>query len=249
MTITSLIITDLTRMSNDRVCIAGVTSDYRTIRPEFNHSVITEEWLYDQAGNIVIKPFARVRLDLLKHSPEPPHTEDWLIRSDFKQSEGFLDVNDRKALLQKILDPNVAEIFGAEIHHDSGYYINENEGNRSLGTVKVASITKVMYRCYNGKWDYRIKFIDRAGGCYRLGVTDLAFQVYLDYLRETQGIDCDSIGYRLEKQLQNGDVFLRIGLARPTWSKRPHCCFLQINGVYSFPDYLGGKCFADFLPN
>jgi hypothetical protein len=26
----------------------------------------------------------------------------------------------------------------------------------------------------------------------------------------------------------------------------PDRCYLQVNGVYSDPDYLGGRCFADF---
>lgn len=60
MTLVSMIITDLTRMSGKRVCIAGVTGDKRTIRPQFEHGEITEDWLFDQAGNIVIRPFARV---------------------------------------------------------------------------------------------------------------------------------------------------------------------------------------------
>ncbi|MGI6627904.1 MAG: hypothetical protein ACOX4K_06115 [Bacillota bacterium] len=40
-------------------------------------------------------------------------------------------------------------------------------------------------------------------------------------------------------------VFFRIGLARG-WSRYPDRCYLQITGVYTFPDYLDGKCFADF---
>jgi len=34
-----------------------------------------------------------------------------------------------------------------------------------------------------------------------------------------------------------------IGLTRPYegW------CWLQVNGVYIFPDYLEGRCFADFV--
>jgi len=249
MTLTTLTITDLTRMSGNRVCIAGVTNDYRTIRPEFEHSVITEDWLFDQAGNIVIRPFARVRLDLLKNCPQPPHTEDWLVRPDVKLSEGLLSLDERKELLQRIVDPNVAAIFGVEIQHEPGYFMRENEGSRSLGTVKVARLDDVTHHCYDGKWDYRISFTDRAGENYRLSVTDLAFRVYVDYLRETQGVDCDQIGYLLERQFQKSTVFLRIGLARPTWAKHPHCCFLQINGIYSFPDYLEGRCFADFRSN
>ncbi len=246
MVLTTVIITDLTRMKGNRVCIAGITDDYRTIRPEFDRGVITEDWLFDHTGKIVIRPFARVQLDLLKSCPAPPHTEDWLVRPDIKHNGGLLTWNERKTLLQKILDPSVAAIFGAEIHREPGCFIRENEGTRSLGTVKVKYLEDVTHRCYDGKWDYRISFYDQAGVCYRLGVTDLAFRAFVNHLRETQGLECAEIGPMLERKFRRSDVFLRIGLARPTWEKYPHCCFLQINGVYTFPDYLQGKCFADF---
>lgn len=48
-----------------------------------------------------------------------------------------------------------------------------------------------------------------------------------------------------EKQTSS-QVYLRIGLARG-WKKYPDRCFLQITGVYTFPDYLDGKIFADFI--
>jgi hypothetical protein len=46
-------------------------------------------------------------------------------------------------------------------------------------------------------------------------------------------------------------VYLRIGLARhwhPDHEQPKNRCYLQITGVYTFPDYLGGRCFADFPP-
>ena len=42
------------------------------------------------------------------------------------------------------------------------------------------------------------------------------------------------------------DVFLRLGLTRP-WEEHPDRCLLQVNGVYTFPDYLDGRCFANFI--
>ena len=42
------------------------------------------------------------------------------------------------------------------------------------------------------------------------------------------------------------EVFLRLGLTRP-WEEHPDRCQLQVNGVYTFPDYLDGRCFADFI--
>ncbi len=246
MSSVSLIITDLTRMKGDRVCIAGVADDGQTIRPKFAYDMITEEWLFDPAGKVIIQPFARVRMELLKHDPHPPHTEDWLVQPDVKISEGLLGLAERQDFLQRILDPNVAAIFGAEIYHEKGYFMHEGEGNRSLGTVRVSGLEDVSHRCYDGKWDYRISFTDCAGYPYRLRVTDLAFRYYVDHLREVQGVECDQIGIRLEHQLQNSTVYLRIGLARG-WGEHPDRCYLQINGVYSFPDYLGEHCFADFV--
>ena len=32
------------------------------------------------------------------------------------------------------------------------------------------------------------------------------------------------------------------------WQKFPERCYLQITGVYTFPDYLEGKIFTDFAP-
>lgn len=41
-------------------------------------------------------------------------------------------------------------------------------------------------------------------------------------------------------------VYLRVGLARGWGGEAERRCHLQINGVYTFPDYLGGRCCADF---
>jgi hypothetical protein len=40
-------------------------------------------------------------------------------------------------------------------------------------------------------------------------------------------------------------TFLRIGLARH-WDKFPDRCYLQVTGIYTFPDYLRGRNFTDF---
>jgi hypothetical protein len=39
----------------------------------------------------------------------------------------------------------------------------------------------------------------------------------------------------------------KIGLARG-WDEHPARCYLQITGVYTFPDFLKSKTFADFVP-
>jgi len=126
----TLTITDLTRMSGDRVCIAGITPSGHNLRPEFEYDGIQESWLVDN-NQAIIKPFAKVQLDLLRHRPHPPHTEDWIVSPEHKYYQGLLQEAERLKLLQKIVDPNVPAIFGAEIHREPGYYI-ERKRRRSL---------------------------------------------------------------------------------------------------------------------
>jgi hypothetical protein len=45
---------------------------------------------------------------------------------------------------------------------------------------------------------------------------------------------------------QETTTLLRIGLAR-LWEKFPDRCYLQITGIYTFPDYLRGRTFTDFV--
>ena len=89
-------------------------------------------------------------------------------------------------------------------------------------------------------------FDDAAGSRYNLAVTDLAFRFYLDHLRDREDLSPAQGISRLTASIRaSDDVFLRIGLTRG-FSDRPDRCHLQVTGVYTFPDYLDGKCFADF---
>lgn len=244
--LTPLIITDVTRMGGTRVCIAGITEDGRSIRPTLPFPGVQEDWLYEN-GQCVIRPFARVTFDLLEHQPQPPHTEDWGMNPAIKRFDGMMNYQERRELLQQNVFPSVEAIFGAEIHHDFGFYTLENEGNRSLGTIQPASVLFVRYSPDDhGNYNYRITFRDQIGHEYNLAVTDLSFRNYVDNLREIEDLSCGKIGITLQNIFNNRTTFLRIGLTRPTWEAHPHCCSLQITGVFTFPDYLEGRCFADF---
>ena len=240
-------ITDLTRMQGDHICVAGYLRDDTCIRPLFRWAPLTESWVW-QKERVVIRPFTEVELDLLEHIPHPPHSEDWWVDPTYYRMVRILKPEQRIALLQKIEDPSVQSIFGAPIQQENGWFIKAGQGMRSLGTIKVALVEKVGYTCRpNGRWDYRIAFTDGAQTQYRLAVTDLAFRCYLDHARQHEGEAPDKAAERLTNLLQEATLYLRIGLARG-WEKYPDRCHLQITGVYSFRDYLDGKCFADFNP-
>lgn len=241
-----MLITDLTRMSPPWVCVGGYWHDRTAVRPKLlSGPGLKEDFLF-QSGRPIIRPFAVVELDFLRHTPKPPHTEDWFIVPGHKVlKQPRLSEEQALAFLRQILDPDVTSIFGAEVHTEPGYYVKAGEGTRSLGTIQPQRVTSVQYTLKEGgKWDYRISFVDQSDTSYRLSVTDLGFRHYCDYRRQ-QGEKPQDIAVDLRQRLSQVTVFLRIGLARG-WEKFPDRCYLQITGVHTFPDYLGGRCFADF---
>lgn len=243
---TVIAITDVTRMRGQHVCVAGCTPDGTCIRPVL-YEGITEPWLYHR-GEAVIRPFAVVALDLGQTANEPPHSEDMRLRTLRKEKRALLPLERRRALLDRILDPNVASIFGTELHDDRGWYALAGNGQRSLGTVRVDRLENVSYFPRDARYDYRLSFRDASGARYeRLKVNDLSFRYYLDHVRAVNGHACEDISAALFALLATSDVYLRLGLTRG-WGAYRNRCFLQITGVYSFPDYLENRCFADFAP-
>ncbi len=115
-----------------------------------------------------------------------------------------------------------------------------------LGTVRPSSIIRAIYaEGPEGAWDYRLMFTDSLGKFYRLKITDMTWHYFCDSLRE-KGQEPPEIASYLTGLLRSRKVYLRIGLARG-WKKFPGRCYLQINGIYTFPDYLEGKIYNDFV--
>lgn len=243
-----IIITDLTRMHEGRVCIAGYDENGKCIRPILPPPGIHEQSLYRQ-GRPIIFPFAVVEFDLLHPDPQPPHTEDIFYAANSVRLVGCLDEEQRRKLLEMTSCRNLVDVFDAPICSSPGHYILKGQGTRSLGTVQPKRVTRAFYeqnQHEEGKWKYRLGFVDESGE-YWLTVTDLTWRYYCDSQREKGCAETD-ISSELTQQLSSSAVYLRIGLARPTWEKYPDKCFIQITGVYTFPDYLQGKTFADFVP-
>ncbi len=241
---TIVTITDITGMRPPFVCVAGVADDWHSIRIQFVGSRIDEDWLCHN-GTAVVRPFARLGLSLLARKSEPPHTEDWYVENHILESYGQLNPARQVRFLSSICDPSVAAIFGTEILHDPGFYVLKGRGKRSLGTIRPDQICEVSYQRYEHGWDCRLRFVDNANEGYLLKVKDLSLCAYLDYLREKEILTCEQISQRLMKELNDKPCFLRIGLARG-WAAYPERCYLQVTGVFTFPDYLQGRWFADF---
>ena len=230
-----LVITDLTRMKGDRVCIFGVDENGNAMRPDIPPTGIREIYLLDKSGQRIIRPFAIIEFDFIRPLPKPPHTEDWEINAHCRpRLIRNLSEEESKVFLEKILDKSIGGIFGADICNNQ--YTNEGEGNRSLGTVKAKEILSARYSLKEDeRYNYRIKFSDATGEIYDLPVTDLAFREYCDSQR-VQGCATDTISAKLQRRLSQSEVFIRVGLTRP-FAKMYNRCYLQVSGVHAFPDY------------
>jgi hypothetical protein len=240
---TQLIITDLTRMQRGMVCIAGFDPKGCCIRPILSPPGIPENALFDQ-GEPAIFPSAKVEFFLLRARPQPPHTEDvYFVEGSTRYIER---IDYMEEILKKDLYESVRAIFAQPIIHDLGYSVLDCTGPRSIGTLQPGKINQVAYshEAVNDAWDYRLSFEDPKGETYRLKITDLTWHYYCDSLR-AQGETPAGIADKLTDNLKSRTVYLRIGLSRG-WKKYPDRCFLQVNGIHTFPDYLEGKIFADF---
>lgn len=239
---TRIVITDLTRMYHGHVCLAGYTGNRCCVRPVLKQKGISERSLYLDNGRI-ITPFSVVDLELLEPDPQPPHTEDVLFREG---SFNFIRmVNDRKSVLGWSLFKNVEDIFEQEIQSGPGYFVIDCRGPRSLGTISSLEIHEVRYEMgMEGVWDYRLCFYDGSNQYYRLKITDLTWQYYCNHLKDEKNTPID-VARRITEDLKKREIYLRIGLARG-WKKFPERCYLQITGIYTFPDYLEGKNFSLF---
>lgn len=237
-----IVVTDLTRMRRGAVCISGYDKEHHCIRPIAAYPGILESTILF-GDKPVVYPFALVELDLLEERPEPPHTEDqYFIPGSFQFVQ---EVKDRKKVLAWSLFINVQEIFEQTILHKPGSHVRDGQGPRSVGTIHAKTIVGVHFdQGPEETWDYRLSFYDSSNTYYRIKITDLTFLYYLTSLRNEDSQPKEIADY-LTKELKKRDIYLRIGLSRG-WARFPDLCFLQVNGIYSFPDLYAGKKFTDF---
>lgn len=238
--------TEVTRMQEGRVCIAGYDQHGQCIRPVLPHPGIHESTLYS-GRRLIIFPSAKVEFEFTQPTPQPPHTED--ICYD-PTSVHFVERQTEERwhkMLEKTLFKSVADIFEQPLHSEHGHYIMDGQGPRSLGTIKPARIMQVIHELsLENKWQYRVRFEDGTGPAFRLAITDLAWRYYCDHQRAQSEVPAH-IAASLLHILQTSEVYLRVGLARG-WDKFPGRCYIQLTGIHTFPDYLGGKTLADFAP-
>lgn len=245
---TLLAITDLTRMQHGHICIVGQDPEGQSIRPVLPPPGIPESLVVAE-GQAIVFPFAVIELDLKQPRPQPPHTEDYLFGAYSVVFKNTLTEQQQRRVLEKSRFPSVAALFEQPITHDVGYHVADGQGPRSVGTVCPQAIHKIFYSRGEGEevWNYHLGFYDATDTYYRLKITDLTWNYYCAAQRTATHRPTE-IAEAFTERLKRSTCYLRVGLSRG-WKKFPGRCFLQINGIYTFPNYLQGKTFAHFRPS
>lgn len=236
-------ITDLTRMSPPRVCIAGYDEDNICVRPVLRYEQIVEDDLNTATG--LITPFAEVEYDLTPAPGAAPHVEDQVYAPQSVKWVRALSEHERYNLLRATALPRVEEAFGAPLVNIGGYFVRMGSGLRSLVAIHLRHAPTVQLLEQSGHTKWRLTFRDSANHEYNLPITDLTWHYFAAVQRQYGGNDCKALEGRLNRLLVQSDHFLRLGLTRE-FPSGSHQCWLQVNGIYTFPDYLDGYTFAEY---
>jgi hypothetical protein len=231
----TMTVTDTFRVADDRVGVAGLLLDGTPVRLRVGMDGPDGHWFTSAVGG-PLAPFQVIQLQI-GDAPDarPPFTETRMAARTGHRVVGELPFEEIVALLEQSCVPSVRDMFGAPIHVDAGggkdWYVTAGDGERSLGTVKVAEVLSVTTRRNREDGlDMRLAFRDASGETYKLTIVDLLAQGYLA-LRTGDGYTPQQLarGMRLALQRQKL-LFLRIALAEPPEFQRDRC-YLQIAGI------------------
>ena len=244
-TLKTLVITDLTYMWGDEVCVAGIDEQGNNIRPVTPQG-LRRHHLF-RRGRLLVYPRARVQFKLSPAEIVPPHIEDRRVDLDSIVNQGECTDSEWEDALRETCFPSVAEIFDG--HMEGDRTVPPNARTRSLGTVKDVRVLKVRIEDSYDRRQFRLDFLDPTGKSYhRFPINDLAFRSALQQNIEALGDErkAERVAHRALRLRES--VYVRIGLARPQeLGDYPLACWTQVTGVHTFPDYLECKTFADFV--
>jgi len=228
-TMAKIIITDLTHFENeDKVCTAGICTDTgQCIRP-------MPYLLSNECKRLKILPGAI--LSGVFNPPAnntPPHTEDRNYQN-LKYLEPCSPESFKK-ILNNSLAESVCSGFGIELSFKQKHIPVEHALTHSIITIKISPKNATIVEDSYKPGRIRFNFTDNDNARYWFwSITDLGFYRYaLAHITELAAIN-DFIH-------EQDELYLRVGLTREYKSKDGRNGYwLQINGIYTFPDYHKG---------
>lgn len=219
------IITDLTRFNKPgRVCIGVIDlKSGQCFRPMPYKSTKWVDEMDIQPGDVLkgkLKP---------KSEAESPHVEDATYHK--LEYKGTLKSKDFKKILKKSVSQSVDKGFGANVWY--GKYLPANtEAKRSLITIEVAPNTLKISKDAQRNGRIRASFVDEGGSKFEnLSVADRGFPSYGNHTEATRTLRQLHESISTQKK-----IFLRIGVSRYYKIGDRFGYWLQVNGIYMFPE-------------
>ncbi|MBT3178378.1 MAG: hypothetical protein HOG03_18020 [Desulfobacula sp.] len=220
-----IIITDLTRFHGNKVCIAGINPEtYECIRPMPYIPVST-----CKEKNIL--PGSRLKGNFIPlPNLKAPHTED-KKHNNLKlfspcTSEEFYN------LLSRTEEESIADGFEIELKTGQKHIPIETPPDHSIITIQVdpKSVSFVENQFKPG--EVKMHFTDRSGLRFQyMPINDFGYYNYMQ--SNGTGSFIFEINPFIQKQ---NEVFFRIGLTREHPIKDKKGFWIQVNGIYTFPD-------------
>lgn len=223
-----VIVTDLTRFGTpEKLCTAVVdvkTGECFRPMPYLSSARCAELNIHPGAileGEITLQPNA-----------ENPHVEDAFYKNlrylKPASSEEF------KQVLEMTEFPSVSAGFGMEFMPDQKYIPVGTVVDRSIITIKISPQLIDIHEDQFKPGKIKASFTDASGFSLRyLSITDRGFFDYASKHQQHGEV------YRINDYLQSQEeLYLRVGVGRKWKSGDRDGYWLQVNGIYTFPDYL-----------
>ncbi len=232
-------ITVVTDMNWPRLCVAGVSEYDGWVRPVVPRGELTAEHLLKQGrwlapGDVISVPM------FPKPKRVAPHTEDHLCQLTQHDLVRTLDLAAFGETLRRYTATSVAAAFHGQLHDRAAL---PGAPCPSLAAV-VATEAGLYVDEQNGK--FRLHLDDGAQRYTHLPVRDLRL---MRYLQQRAKLGRPPGTKLLNDRLRAAsEIVVCLGLTRP-WAKEGGIeqCWLQVNGVFTFPaDLLGGRQWHEF---
>jgi hypothetical protein len=225
----NLIVTDLTRFSkDDKVCIAGIAlKSKQCVRPLPYIEKAECKRLKILPGAILEGEFTK------RNNVDKPHTED-MNYTDLSY-KGSCTAEDFEGVLKSTSYSSINEGFDDKVPIGTKFIPFDDPPGRSIITIKLKPAQIEILRNKYNEENLRLNIEDNDGRAYEfLSINDLGFH-NLAVSKQKDPDYTDELNDYVRSQKK---VYLRIGLGRRYNVDSRDGFWIQINGIYTFPEFM-----------
>lgn len=223
-------------MSGDNICTAGVEPNSgKTIRPLFSNSYDDCYLTLQECRKQNIQLGSLVSFDLEKKVPiKLPHSEDHISKAKRNfQVIRLVEPDEFEGVLHSSTFNSVSAGFDNKIPTDEKFIPETDPSNKSLIAINPMSI-QVQVSTYESN-RLLVHFEDQERRYSYVKLTDIGLHNFYN-----QSSDKEQAIKKIEDAISKQNrIYLRIGLGRVHQvGDGPRAYYLQVNGIYTFPEYL-----------